>query len=251
MILQLRLSVSFVCLLALQFCTTAQASVVIHQTRVIYPADESEVSVRLTNEGDGPKLIQAWIDDGRALAEPEMLDVPFQILTPLFRLDAQKGQVLRIIQLDNELPADRESIFWLSVLEAPPKPKPKQQAEEEQNYVQFSFRTRVKMFYRPKSLMGEGANKAPNELKWSLVAGRISVSNPTPYHVNIAGFSIGKEGGKEDERVEGVLDMLPPYSSGEVKFAGGMQVDSRIYPRVKFSAIDDYGAKREHEVRLD
>lgn len=249
MLLRLRVSVLFVCLLAMQFCATAQASVVIHQTRVIYPAGEPEVSVRLTNEGDGPKLIQAWIDDGRALADPEMLDVPFQILTPLFRLDAKKGQVLRIIQLANELPMDRESIFWLSVLEAPPKPK--QQAEEEQNYVQFSFRTRIKVFYRPKSLMGEGANKAPNELKWSLAAGRISVSNPTPYHVNIAGFSIGKEGGKEENRVEGVLDMLPPYSSGEVKFADGMQVDSRIYQSVKFSAIDDYGAKREYEVKLN
>lgn len=244
----LRLGVSCLCLIVLQLCVTAQASVVIHQTRVIYPADESEVSVRLTNEGERPKLVQAWIDDGRALAEPEMLDVPFQILTPLFRLDAKKGQVLRIVKLENKLPADRESIFWLSVLEAPPKPK-KKEAGEEQNYIQFSFRTRIKLFYRPEDLKGGGANKAPNELKWSLVAGRISVSNPTPYYISIASVAVAKENG--DDGVEASLDMLPPYSSGEVKFAGDAKIDLQSNQTVKYSAIDDYGARREYTAKLN
>ncbi|TDM44414.1 chaperone CupB2, partial [Macrococcoides goetzii] len=40
------------------------AAVVIHGTRVVYPAAEPEVSIRLENSGSAPSLTQIWIDDG-------------------------------------------------------------------------------------------------------------------------------------------------------------------------------------------
>ena len=38
------------------------ASVVIGTTRVIYQEKDREVTVRLTNDGKHPALVQAWID---------------------------------------------------------------------------------------------------------------------------------------------------------------------------------------------
>ena len=72
------------------------ANIVITGTRVIYPSDEKEVTVKLENKGKGPVLIQAWIDDGDINATPDSLRVPFVISPPLNRVDPEKGQTLRI-----------------------------------------------------------------------------------------------------------------------------------------------------------
>lgn len=52
------------CLLAFTVTSSAFASVTIIGTRVIYPATEKEVTVRLDNHGNQPALVQAWIDNG-------------------------------------------------------------------------------------------------------------------------------------------------------------------------------------------
>jgi chaperone protein EcpD len=98
----------------------AFASVVLAGTRVIYPEKEREVTLKLTNEGTSPALVQAWVDDGNANATPDEAKSPFTLVPPLFRLDPKKGQTLRIIYLREPLPSDRESLFWLNVLEVPP-----------------------------------------------------------------------------------------------------------------------------------
>jgi hypothetical protein len=57
---------------ALALCMVgAHASVVINGTRVIYPSDEREVTVKLSNEGSLPALVQAWLDDGDPRALPQ------------------------------------------------------------------------------------------------------------------------------------------------------------------------------------
>jgi chaperone protein EcpD len=68
------------------------ASVVLTGTRVIYSESEREVSLKLTNEGDAPSLMQAWIDDGDPNAAPENAKSPFALTPPLFRLDAKKAR---------------------------------------------------------------------------------------------------------------------------------------------------------------
>ncbi len=44
---------------------------------------------------------------------------PFLITPPLFRLDAKQENVLRIIRTGGNLPADRESLFWLNIKSIP------------------------------------------------------------------------------------------------------------------------------------
>ncbi len=51
-------------------CTSAQASVVLTGSRIVYPAESREVSVQLTNRDDFPGVVQVWLDDGNAQSVP-------------------------------------------------------------------------------------------------------------------------------------------------------------------------------------
>ncbi len=49
----------------------AQAEIVIHGTRVIYPSDAREVTLQVSNNGSKPALVQAWIDEGDPKSTPD------------------------------------------------------------------------------------------------------------------------------------------------------------------------------------
>ncbi|MGP4131767.1 fimbria/pilus periplasmic chaperone [Pantoea tagorei] len=111
-------------------------------TRVVYPAAEKEITVRLDNRGDQPALVQAWIDDGDPNQPVDKINVPFVMLPPVFRMEANKGQTLRIVYTGSDLPVDKESIFWLNVLDIPPKDK----SRINKNQLQMAIRSRIKLF---------------------------------------------------------------------------------------------------------
>ncbi|EHV4506050.1 fimbria/pilus periplasmic chaperone, partial [Escherichia coli] len=119
------------------------ANVVITGTRVIYPAGQHNVNVQLTNVGISPSLIQAWIDNGDPKAAPETIKTPFVITPPIARIDGNKGQTLRLSYTGEPLPADRESVFYLNVLDIPPNPR-----DKNKNYLQIAIRSRIKIFFR-------------------------------------------------------------------------------------------------------
>lgn len=216
--------------------STAFASIVIDTTRVVYPEKDAEVSVRLANKGDEPRLVQAWIDDGDEKSNPEKIDVPFIILTPIFRMDSKKEQVLRIRYTNSKpLPKDRESVFWLNILEIPPKPSAGKSME---NYLQFSFRTRIKLFLRPQNLPGIAAD-APTQLTWKYQPGALLVSNPSAFNITIRDISVGDHA--EGGRAESIF--LAPFS---VRFIALKDEKEKLNsPILKFSAINDFGGAPE------
>ena len=141
----------------------AQANVVVSNTRVVFPAQQHEVTVRLTNDNPHPALVEAWIDSGDVHSTPDNVSTPFLITPPLFRMEAHRDQSLRIISTATNLPNDRESLFWLNVLEIPPKPTSLE--TQGKNLLQFAFRSRLKLFYRPAGLKGDPTT-APSMVTW-------------------------------------------------------------------------------------
>lgn len=231
---------NFIYLVLLSFFAVNQsmASVVIDGTRVIYPEGKSEVSVRMSNEGDDPKLVQVWIDDGDRKASPEKIAVPFVVLNPIYRMDPQKGQVARIQFTGSKpLPNDRESVFWLNVLEIPAKP-PAQMQEE--NYLQFRFRTRIKLFYRPKGIAGT-AVEAPEKLVVRYKPGFVELENPTAFHISVSGLEVG------DHAVGGQFEseMIDPFSKKIIELKNATK--SLSTPVVKYRTINDFGGAPEQE----
>ena len=163
---------------AIALCVgTAHAGLIAQGTRVVFPASEREVTLRVSNTSGTPVLAQAWIDDGRQDVPPEELQVPFSVTPAVTRVEPNGGAVLRIAYLKAPLPTDRESLFWLNILEVPPRD------EDENNALQFSFRSRFKLFFRPSQL--KSVDSAAGKLQWKFLesggAGKktvVQVNNP-------------------------------------------------------------------------
>ena len=227
---------------ALSLCTAAatHASVVIGGTRVVFSAKQGEATVRLTNQNDYATLVEAWIDAGDLKSTPNNANSPFLVTPPLFRMDPHKDQSLRIIytQGSQPLPTDRESLFWLNVLEVPPKPTTQAAG---QNYLQFAVRSRLKLFYRPADLPGD-ALKAPDKLSFTAQGPALVVHNPTPYYITISKLALGTDG----KAIDGASGMVAPFGDLRLPLKGVAQPPAAGTP-VSFTTIDDYGAADAHK----
>jgi chaperone protein EcpD len=235
------------CAVAAALCLAvplARASVVLTGTRVIFDAAQGETTARLSNRNEKPALVEAWIDDGDINSTPDTAHTPFLITPPIFRMDPNKDQSLRIlfVQGASPLPDDRESVFWLNVLEIPPKPTGQQYAGK--NYLQFAIRTRVKLFYRPAGLPGNSLT-APDRLTFKSVTGRggaLEVHNPTPHYITISGLSLGPS----EKPVESADGMVAPFGNLRLPLDGSARAPAAGTP-ISFTTINDYGAADVHK----
>lgn len=222
----------------LLLCPSALAGVVVNGTRIIYPAQSREVTVQVDNVGDAPALVQAWIDSGDADQTADTSDAPFVLTPPISRVEPGRSQALRVIFSGAALPTDRESVFWMNVLDVPPSPQNTDGGE--QNYLQVAFRSRLKLFYRPQGLRGV-ANDAPATLRWTRDGDRLRVENPSPFHVTLA--QVHALSGSSERAVEEQGKMVAPKQQLEFAAPGSIE-------QVRFITINDYGGRVEHTVRL-
>lgn len=232
-------SLGVVLLLFLLSAPSAHANVVISNTRVVFPAQQGEVTVRLTNDNPHPALVEAWIDSGDEHSTPDKVNTPFLITPPLFRMEAHRDQSLRIISTTSQLPGDRESLFWLNVLEIPPKPTSVE--TQGKNLLQFAFRSRLKLFYRPASLKGDPAT-APSKVTWKAVADgkdfALAIWNPTPYHITFIKLTVDTGGKQYTTDKAGMVD---PF--GTLRMAiKGLSKAPPAGTVITYSIINDFGA---------
>ncbi len=233
-----------VVLAALLFASTcftaapdAAAGIVVDGTRVVYPEARREVTIRIRNPGDAPSLVQAWLDAGDPRAKPGASKVPFVMTPPLFRLDPTKSQSLRLMYTHDPLPEDRESLFWLNVLDIPPRAPSN---PNRPNQLEFAFRHRMKVFFRPARLRGSAAD-APARLKWTqlLKDGKLvgfQASNPTAYHVSLIEIS-AKLGARP---VVARADMVDPFASRSFELPAPLPAPSGAVP-LEYLFVNDYG----------
>ncbi|SNY58549.1 molecular chaperone [Enterobacter sp. CC120223-11] len=207
----------------LLLCTGAQASIVITGTRVIYPSSAKEVSVKVSNKGSSPVLIQSWMDNGDTKAKPDQIKVPFVLTPPINRVEPGSGQTLRIRGLPNNLPTNKESVFWLNVLEIPAKPK--DISSDASNYLQVAFRSRIKFFYRPAELKGS-LSEAVKALQWSHRKSGLHVHNNSPYFITFVDLAAG------GKTIDG--KMLAPFGDGDYELSASGKVTAKY--------VSDYGA---------
>jgi chaperone protein EcpD len=227
------------------FGARSEASVVIAGTRVVYPSQDKEITIKLTNPGASPELVQVWMDSGDEKSTPDSARVPFTLTPPIFRMEPHKGQAVRVMYSKEPLPTDKESLFWVNMLEVPPRAD----NPDGKNLMQFAFRTRIKFFFRPAGLAGDVAT-ASDKLSWKLLEdGRgkgllLQVSNPTPYYVNFSTVGL-KVGARFYEHKSG--GMVAPGATSTFKIPDLMSRPAGDV-RAKFDVINDYGAIGPHEV---
>ena len=209
--------------------------------------------MRLDNRHAHPVLVEAWVERGGqshdALSDALSI-VPFAPHPPLVRIEPGKGQALRVHRLPGPLPRDRETLFWLNVLDVPPD-----LPMSTQTSMKIALHTRVKLFHRPAGLAGV-ASKAPAALRWSLRDGVLRVENPTPFHVSIARVFVG-------DGIDLHGEMVAPFEVLTLRLdAAAIGADapadlaarraSRLLAsrRVAFDAINDAGGTDRFEAIL-
>ena len=217
----------------------ALADIVISGTRVIYPESAKDVTVNMENRGGKPLLVQTWLEDGRDTTNPQELKLPFIITPPVSRVDAGKGQTVRITWLGQPLAQDRETMYWFNVLEVPPKAK----NAETQNMLQLAFRTRIKMFFRPNGLKGS-PSAAAAQLTWSQQQQNskpvLVARNDSPYYISLA--KVTAQSGGTSEEVE--PHVVAPFSSQAMTFT---RTGAAKVTQITYTSINDYGGVEQHQ----
>lgn len=172
------------------FIFSLQASannIIVNGTRFIFPGNEKEITVQLTNTAERPAVAQVWLDRGDASETPDNITIPFVITPPISRVDGKSGQTLRIRLPERiGLLNDREQLWWLNLLEIPPTPSSAQ--THGNNVLQLAIRSRFKFIYRPSGLGDRDA--APQQLVLSRQGGDLAINNPTPFYITITRLAL-------------------------------------------------------------
>lgn len=206
----------------------AQAGVVVGGTRLVYDAEKKESSLSINNPDNTAYLIQSWVE-----AATDADKAPFIITPPLFRLDAGKQNLLRVVRTGGQLPEDKESLFWMNI-----KSIPSIEKGGDNNTLQIAVNTRIKLIYRPQGVKGN-LDEMSEKLVWQRTGNDIQVTNPTPFYMN---FKSIKVAGKT------VKDATYVAPGGTARFAlpSGTNMGA-----VSWSVINDYGgASKEHNRAL-
>lgn len=230
----MRFWVIFLTLIGLLWSSVGLANVVITGTRIVYPAQNKEIGIELTNAGDTPALVQAWISDAN---NDRTKATPFVLMPPVFRMEGNKKQTLRVIHTqDKSLAQDKETLFYFNLLDIPPMLK----AEEMkgQNYLQFSLLSNLKFFYRPANLKPT-IDKAYQHLTVQKNATGLTIANPTPYYMTISNVALLTH--KDDTALLGETSktpMIAPFEKADIE----MVVPSGA-KFAKVELINDYGGR--------
>lgn len=199
----------------------ANAGVGLGATRVIYPADQKQVTLGVSNNDDKSTfLIQSWVENAEGQKEGRLVITP-----PLYLMQGKKENTLRIIDAtNNSLPKDRESLFWVNVKAIPSLDKSRQQ----ENTLQLAITSRIKLFYRPAGL-NIAPDKAPEQLRFKRSGSALTITNPTPYFVTLSEL---KAGSRPLENA-----MISPMGSTSVV------LPADAGSAITYRTINDYGAQ--------
>ena len=235
----------FLCLISVD----TRANIVLGGTRLIYPGGEREVTIPLANKGTTPALVQSWMDDGTADSTPENSSVPFLIMPPITRIEGQASQSLRILYNGTALPQERESLFWLNVLEVPPVAPD----SKDKNNLLLAIQSRIKVFYRPASVKMP-LHEAATQLTWQLFnkAGKwkLRCHNTSALYVSFSDIYVARSGQTLSNK-EGIHMVAP---GGQYVFELNLQktaLPGLKDAEVKFDYINDYGALKTVIARVD
>ena len=202
------------------FISSANAGgVALGATRIIYPQGEKQISLPITNsDSKDVFLIQNWVSDS---AGNKIND--FVITHPLFVIQPKKENVLRIMYVGQDnLPQDRESVFYLNSKAIPSADKSKQGGSS----LQIATQSVIKLFVRPKKLP-TAAIDSPKTLRCQLSGSNLTVTNPSPYYVTLVQLHVG------DKKLEN--DMVPPKGNKVINTQGASG-------GVTLQTMNDYGA---------
>lgn len=215
---------AFFLLALLGVFSVANAGVMVGGKRFVFYESNKVLSVAVRNPDAQNYLIKArvlppylWIKDGTLNSAGDS----FIITPPLFRLDAEKENTIRIVRGTNPLPNDRESLFEFSVAAIP-------SVKGQPNSVSLAIRSRFKLFYRPDGLSGD-VKMAWSSLRWHQQGNMLIATNPTPWFITLSSVVVNGTAANDP-------GMIQPF--GQQEYVGCKNTPSCS---VRWRALNDYG----------
>lgn len=210
---------------------SAQAALTVNRSRVIMNEGDKTVSMTVSNRNNQePYLAQVWIEDE---AESKLTD-PLMVLPPVQRIEPGGKSVIRIQALPglDNLPKDRESVFWFNLREIPPR-------SDTPNVLTLALQTRLKIFWRPAAIKIDArTDTVPGLDKVTLEksADRFVLHNRTPYHLTFVEARSALKG-KGKEGFEPV--MIAPLSEAPLSVKA-----QELGATPVLVLVNDYGSPR-------
>ncbi|MCD7038754.1 MULTISPECIES: fimbrial biogenesis chaperone [Pseudomonas fluorescens group] len=203
----------------------ANAAVTVGATRLIYDGASSEANLTVSNREDtSPYLVQSWVSRFGGGNE-ESVD-SFIVTPPLFRLDANKENILRVIFTGGtDVPQDRESLFLMNVKAIPAM----SDDQKGKNVLQIALKTTIKLFYRPAGVKGS-LKDAVAQVGWTSKAGALHFNNGSKLHVVVSELTLN------GLPITQAPDVLRPGEQRE------LPIQAKAGDEVSLSYIDDYGS---------
>ena len=201
------------------------AAISLDRTRVIFNESEKNVVVNINNDNKQlPYLAQAWLEDDKM---NKLTKGPIALTPPVQRIEPGERSLITLTTtaLAKELAADRESVFYFILREIPPKSK-------KDNVMQIALQTKVKLFYRPKSIESVAEKDWHKDIKLMYQRKGYRIINPTPLHLTVIGLA-GSGSDIKTNKFEGV--MVEPKSE--------LYVESKKFSTPHLSFINDYGGR--------
>lgn len=224
----------FFFLMMLILSGNAAANIVINGTRLIYHEENDSITVQLNNNSQTSSLAQSWTDDGDINATPENSHSPFYVYPPIVKIDGMQGQQLKIKKNNEKLPDDRESVFYLSVLDIPATPA----NAKGKSVLQVALRSRIKLFYRPAGLTANPETVIDN-IQWKLNGDHLSVTNNSPYHFTIAAVNANDS----SHTWLAASEMIPPFSEKQLPLK-----NKPAARNASVTYVDDYGVYKSKNI---
>lgn len=235
----------FFSFISLFFQGSASASVVMTNTRIIYPNNVQETTVQLTNNDMSPNVVQVWTDNGDAQSTPDTANGPFLALPAIFKIEPKRGQLIRLIYTGGELPKDRESIFYFNFLQVPSLPK----SDRDENKMVLMLKNRIKVFYRPVEMpfSSDDIHKHISfSVKYAANGLVVEVDNSSSFYASLIDAKIIS--GKQELIVP--LDMVEPKSNMSIEVRNEYFV--LTYPMtVEFILVNDFGGHVRNTYIID
>lgn len=186
-------------------------------TRVIYPLGAKQAPLSVLNHGTKDRfLINSWVED-----QDEKKTSKFLITPPLFVMEPDSENTLRVIAVDQDFPTDRESVYWINVKAIPSTDKA---SVADKNVLQIAVLSRIKLFVRPSNLPYK-SEAAAEKIKFSLNGSQVTAQNPTPYYVNLVNIQF------DGQKINNT--MLAPFST--------TPFTDKATQSVTYQSINDFG----------
>lgn len=216
-------------MLLLFMSTHSYASFVLDGTRYIYKGNEKNIPVQITNDSNRKYGGQIWIENTDQPAN----DIYFIPAPAFFTLSKNQTQIDSIINVNDTLPKNRESLFYLNVQEIPLK-------NAANNSLQIAMNIRVKLIYRPENIMNKREG-AENDINITQKDGEIYLNNPTPYYFAITSIDFNNKLVVFPQKTMDMLTVFKPFSQ--------VAISNHIIKNVSFTAINDYGAVIKYKIK--